>query len=88
MKFLFTDSLAGDEQKVAKTTAFDRQRNPVNPGMSLHKPDKAKDKNFRSMRIGSDIRLTVNETPARSMLCYVDHQDKALGSGYIDRPIP
>ena len=32
----FTDSLAhltGDEQKAAKTTAFDLQLNPVNPGM-------------------------------------------------------
>ena len=32
----FTDSLArltGDEQKAVKTTAFDLQLNPVNPGM-------------------------------------------------------
>ena len=45
----FTDSLAkltGEEQKSAKTTAFDLQLNPANPGMSLHKLDKAKDKNF------------------------------------------
>ncbi len=42
----FTDSLArltGDEQKVAKTTAFDLQLNPVNPGMQLHKIEKSKD---------------------------------------------
>ena len=33
----FTDSLArltGDEQKAVKTTAFDLQLNPANPGMS------------------------------------------------------
>lgn len=56
----FTDSLSkltGDEQKLVKTTAFDLQMNPVNSGMSLHKLDKAKDKNFWSVRVGSDIRL-------------------------------
>ena len=43
----FTDSLArltGDEQKTVKTTAFDLQVNPANPGMRLHRLDKAKDK--------------------------------------------
>lgn len=41
----FTDSLArltGDEQKLVKTTAFDLQMNPANPGMSFHKLDRAK----------------------------------------------
>jgi hypothetical protein len=46
---IFTDSLArlaGDEQKVAKTTAFDVQMNPASPGLSFHRLDKARDKNF------------------------------------------
>jgi mRNA-degrading endonuclease RelE of RelBE toxin-antitoxin system len=76
----FTDSLArltGDEQKAVKTTAFDLQLNPVNPGMSFHKLDKAKDKNFWSVRAGSDIRLIVHKTPGSLLLCYVDHHDKA-----------
>jgi mRNA-degrading endonuclease RelE of RelBE toxin-antitoxin system len=76
----FTDSLAkltGEEQKSVKTTAFDLQLNPVNPGMSLHKLDKAKDKNFWSVRVGSDIRLIVHKTAASLLLCYVDHHDKA-----------
>jgi len=45
----FTGSLArltGDEKKNVKTTAFDLQLNPANPGMSFHKLAKAKDKNF------------------------------------------
>ena len=49
----FTDSLArltGDEQKAVKTTAFDLQLNPASPGMSFHKLDQAKDKNFWSVR--------------------------------------
>ena len=51
----FTDSLArltGEEQKTVKTTAFDLQ---LNPGMNFHKLDKAKDKNFWSVRVSSDI---------------------------------
>ena len=42
----FNNSLAkltGDEQRAVKTTAFDLQVNPANPGMSFHKLDKAKD---------------------------------------------
>ena len=76
----FTDSLArltGDEQKAVKTTAFDLQINPANPGMSFHKLDKAKDKNFWSVRVGSDIRLIVHKSDANLLLCYVDHHDKA-----------
>lgn len=74
----FTDSLArltGDEQKAAKTTAFDLQMNPVNPGMSFHKLDRAKDKNFWSVRVSRDIRLIVHKTQASLLLCYVDHHD-------------
>lgn len=76
----FTDSLArltGDEQKAVKTTAFDLQVNPASPGLSLHKLDKAKDKNFCSVRVSSDIRLIVHKTAGSFLLCYVDHHDKA-----------
>lgn len=76
----FTDSLArltGDEQKAVKTTSFDLQINPANPGMSFHKLDKAKDKNFWSVRVNSDIRLIVHRSAGSLLLCYVDHHDKA-----------
>ncbi|MBI5451624.1 MAG: UvrD-helicase domain-containing protein [Gammaproteobacteria bacterium] len=76
----FTDSLAkltGEEQKAVKTTAFDLQMNPANPGMQLHKLDKARDKNFWSVRVSSDIRLIVHKTAGSLLLCYVDHHDKA-----------
>lgn len=76
----FTDSLArlrGDEQTVAKTTAFDLQLNPANPGMQFHKLDRAKDKNFWSVRVSSDIRLIVHKTASSILLCYVDHHDAA-----------
>ena len=76
----FTDSLTrltGDEQKAVKTTAFDLQMNPVNHGMSLHRLDGAKDKNFWSVRVSADIRLIVHKTSGSLLLCYVDHHDKA-----------
>lgn len=48
--------LTNDEQKVAKTTAFDLQLNPANPGMKLHKLEMAKDKHFWSVRVSGDLR--------------------------------
>ena len=60
MHFLITDSLArlsGDEQKAAKTTAFDLQLNPASPGLSFHKLDQAKDKNFWSVRVTAECRM-------------------------------
>lgn len=76
----FTESLArltGDEQKAAKTTAFDLQINPAHPSLSFHKLDRAKDKNFWSVRVSRDIRLIVHKTERSFLLCYVDHHDRA-----------
>lgn len=75
----FTESLAkltAEEQKLAKTTAFDLQLNPKNPGMQFHKLDRAKDKSFWSVRVGSDIRLIVHRSDSSLLLCYVDHHDR------------
>ena len=50
----FTESLAnltGEEQKSAKTTAFDLQMNPAHPGMKFHRVDGARDKNFGSVAV-------------------------------------
>ena len=84
MEFLiadtFTGSLAkltGEEQKLVKTTTFDLQLNQASPGLSFHKLDKAKDKNFWSVWVGSDIRLIVHKSDASLLLCFVDHHDKA-----------
>ncbi len=76
----FTDSLArltGDEQKAVKTAAFDLQMNPAQPGLQLHKLDRARDSNFWSIRVSRDIRLIVHKTAASLLLCYVDHHDRA-----------
>jgi len=74
----FTDSLArltGDEQKAAKTTAFDLQLNPAHPGLQFHKLERAKDPNFWSMRVSNDVRIIVHRTGNSLLLCYVGHHD-------------
>ena len=76
----FTDSLArltGDEQKAVKTTAFDLQLNSASPGMNFHKLDRARDKNFWSVRVSGDLRIIVHRTDTSILLCYVDHHDEA-----------
>lgn len=76
----FTDSLArltGDEQRAAKTTAFDLQMNPAHPGLQFHKLTGARDPNFSSVRVSRDVRLIVHRTQRSLLLCYVDHHDKA-----------
>src|ERR1043166_2009379 len=76
----FTDSLArltSDEQAAAKTTAFDLQIDPAKPGMQFHRLDKAKDKNFWSVRVSRDIRLIVHRSDESFLLCYVGHHDPA-----------
>src|SRR5205814_812740 len=84
MEFLISDTftesltrLTGEEQKAAKTTAFDLQVNPESAALSFHKLEKAKDKNFWSVRVGRDIRLIVHKSAASLLLCYVAHHDKA-----------
>lgn len=76
----FTDSLSrlnGDEQKAVKMTAFDLQVNPAGHGMQFHRLDRAKDKNFWSVRVSADLRLIVHRTESSLLLCYVDHHDDA-----------
>lgn len=78
----FTDSLAKltvQEQKAVKTTAFDLQMNPAAPGLSLHKLDGARDKNFWSARVNADIRIILHKTNDSLLLAYVGHHDDAYG---------
>jgi hypothetical protein len=76
----FTDSLmrlTGDEQKAVKTTAFDLQIDPAGTGLSFHRVDGAKDRNFWSVRVSDDIRLILHKSDDGLLLCYVAHHDKA-----------
>jgi mRNA-degrading endonuclease RelE of RelBE toxin-antitoxin system len=88
MQFLiadtFTASLAKlnvDEQKQVKTSAFDLQVNPANPGLQFHKLNAARDPKFWSVRVNRDVRIIVHRSENRLLLCYVDHHDKAYKWG-------
>lgn len=76
----FTTSLArlsGDEQKSVKLTTFDLQVDPSSPGHQFHKVDRAKDKNFWSVRVSRDLRIIVHRTASSFLLCYAGHHDDA-----------
>lgn len=69
--------LTGQEQKSAKTTAFDLQLDPSSPGLKFHRIEKSRDPNFWSIRVSQDIRIIVHKTEASFLLAYVDHHDRA-----------
>ena len=76
----FTDSLAkltAQEQKAAKTTAFDLQIDPSAPGLQFHRIDKSKDPNFWSIRVNLGLRIIVHKTASSILLAYVGHHDRA-----------
>ncbi|HBG74917.1 MAG: DNA helicase [Chloroflexi bacterium GWB2_49_20] len=76
----FVDSLSrlnNQDQKEVKTTVFDLQVNPSTHGMSFHKLDRARDPNFASVRVSSDLRLIVHQAPGSLLICYVNHHDNA-----------
>ena len=76
----FVDSLAkltGSEQKAAKTTAFDLQMNPAQPGLQFHKLRKGRDPNFWSVRVSRDLRMIVHRSQSSLVLCYVNRHDNA-----------
>lgn len=84
MEFLIADTftaslakLTNEEQKAAKTTAFELQMNPAHPSMSFERVNNAKDKNFWSARVSKDLRMIVHKTGASFLLCYVAHHDPA-----------
>lgn len=84
MQFHIADSftnaltkLTGQEQKQAKTAAFDLQLNPAHPSFQMHRLTNNRDPNFWSVRVNQDIRIIIHKTDASFMLAYVDHHDKA-----------
>ena len=69
--------LEAQEQKVAKTTAFDLQMDPSGPGLQFHRIDRSRDPNFWSVRASRDLRLIVHKTGGNLLLAYVGHHDDA-----------
>ena len=76
----FTTSLArlpNDQQRAAKTTAFDRQTNIAHPGLSLHRVTGAREAGFWSSRVNLDLRIILHRSGDNVVLCYVGRHDDA-----------
>src|SRR6056297_1132838 len=76
----FSDALtklSGQEQKAAKTAAFDAQMNPDNPGLQMHRVDRAKDPHFWTARVNRDVRLVLHKKDGATLLAWVGHHDDA-----------
>ena len=76
----FTASLAklpNDQQRAAKTTAFDLQTNIAHPSLSLHRVTGTRDPGFWSARVNLDLRIILHRAGENVVLCYVDRHDDA-----------
>ncbi len=69
--------LTAQEQRAAKTAAFDLQVDPSAPGLRLHRVDRSRDANFWTARANDDLRVVLHRTPGSLLLCYVGHHDDA-----------
>ena len=78
-----SQSSAAMSRRLSKTSAFDLQTNPTNPGLQLHRIDASKDENFWSVRVNRDIRIIVHKTAHSFLLAYVGHHDDALERNFL-----
>ena len=75
-----SDSMAklnNQEQKAVKEAIYEFHVNPKNPGLSMHRVDRAKDKCFWTARVNRDIRLVVHKKNQDTLLAWVGHHDEA-----------
>lgn len=76
----FLDSLSklsNEDQKAVKTTVFDLQVDPSNPGLDYHKMERVQDPNFASVRVSRDLRVIVHRSKGDLLICYAGHHEDA-----------
>jgi len=69
--------LSAEEQAIVKQTCYDFMQNPSSPGFSLHRVDRARYKNWWSLRVNDDLRIILSHQGQYYVLCYVGHHDDA-----------
>lgn len=69
--------LSAEEQAAVKQTCFDFVQCPTATGFSIHRLDKAQDKNWWSLRVNDEIRIIFSHQDNYYVLCYVGHHDDA-----------
>ena len=67
--------LTNAEQTATKSVIFDYMSDPSRPGLSLHRVDKAREKDFWTIRVNRDLRIVVYKQREKSVFCYVAHHD-------------
>jgi hypothetical protein len=65
------------ERGAVLTAILQYESNPTHPSLNVHQIDRISDKNFRSFRASSDIRIIVHTLAGKSLICYVGHHDDA-----------
>ncbi|HSV96536.1 MAG TPA: hypothetical protein VLM75_06310 [Spirochaetota bacterium] len=63
----FIKTLGEEELRYLNRPVIERL-NPASPGLRFHKLEKAEDKNFRPVRVNSDIRIIVHIQSLRGSL--------------------
>lgn len=69
--------LTAQEMAAAISTVKTLQSDPVNPGLSLHRVDRAKDKGFWTARVNDDLRIVLHKKGEDTLIAYVAHHDDA-----------
>ena len=70
-------NLVMSERGAVLTAILQYESNPTHPSLNVHQIDRISDKNFRSFRASSDIRIIVHTLAGKSLICYVGHHDDA-----------
>ncbi len=71
------DRLTAPEKAAAKQAAFDLQVDPSAPGLSLHRVDRSRDRDFWTARVTRDLRIVLHKRGADTLLAWVGHHDAA-----------
>lgn len=69
--------LTAQEMAAAISTVKTLQSDPANPGLSLHRVDRAKDKGFWTARVNDDLRIVLHKKGEDTLIAYVAHHDDA-----------
>jgi hypothetical protein len=71
------DRLTAQEKAAAKQAAFDLQVDPSAPGLSLHRVDRSRARDFWTARVTRDLRIVLHKRAGDTLLAWVGHHDAA-----------
>ncbi len=81
------DRLTTTEQGAVKPVVFDYMADPMRPGLSLHRLDRARDKRFWTIRVNRDLRIVVFKEGTRSLFCKFACNSDPLRGDFWSAPL-